>query len=233
MPEFVDVTEAARELGLDPSRVRALIAGGALRADKVGGRWLVRWDSVVARRRAPVPPGRPLTPRNAWALLLEASGEPVPDDVEPVARWRRRQALQYRGLVAIPRRLDRRARVQQFWALPGELRALRDDDALVLTGSSAAGALKLELAAPDAIDAYVPLDRAEEIVRAHALEEAPVAQANVTLRVVPDEAWMLGGRRIAPKAAVALDLASYSDSRSARVGTELLEWLNHGIPSEQ
>ncbi len=232
MPELVDVAEAARELDLDPSRVRALIANGALRADKVGGRWLVHWDSVVARRRAPVPPGRPLTPHNAWALLLEASGETVPGDVEPVARWRRRQALQHWGLLAIPRRLDRRARVQQFWALPGELRALRDSDALVLTGSSAAGALGLELAAPDAIDAYVPLRRLDEIVRAHALEEASSSQANVTLRAVPDEAWLLDDRRIAPKAAVALDLASYPDSRSSRVGTELLEWLNHGIPAE-
>ncbi len=232
MPELVDVTEAARELELDPSRVRALIATGALRADKVGGRWLVHWDSVVARRRAPVPPGRPLTPHNAWALLLEASGEPVPGDVEPVARWRRRQALQHWGLLAIARRIDRRARVGRFWGLPGELRALREDEALVLTGSSAAGALKLELAAPDTIDAYVPARRADEIVRAHALQEAPASQANVTLRIVPDDAWLLDGRRIAPKAAVALDLASYVDPRSSRVGTELLKSLNHGIPAE-
>ncbi len=233
MPVLVDVTEAARELELDPSRVRALIANGALRADKVGGRWLVHWDSVVARRRAPVPPGRPLTAHNAWALLLEASGEPVPGDVEPVARWRRRQALEHWGLLAIGRRLDRRARVDQFWGLPGELRALRKNEALVLTGSSAAGALKLELAAPDAIDAYVPGRSADEIVRAHALQEAPVSQANVTLRVVPDKAWLLDGRRIAPKAAVALDLAAYVDPRSSRVGTELLEWLNHGIPADR
>lgn len=231
MPELVDVAEAARELDLDPSRVRALIADGALRADKLGGRWLVHWDSVVARRRAPVPPGRPFAPHNAWALLLEASGESVPGDVEPVARWRRRQALQHWGLLAIPRRLDRRARVEQFWALPGELRALHDDHALVLTGSSAAGALKLGLVGPDAIDAYVPLARLDEIVRDHALQEASSSQANVTLRAVPDEAWLLDGRRIAPQAAVALDLASYVDPRSSRVGTELLEWLDHGIPA--
>ena len=233
MPELVDVAGAARELGLDPSRVRALIAGGALRADKLGGRWLVHWESVVARQRAPVPPGRPFAPHNALALLLEASGESVPGKIEPVARWRRRQALQHGGLLAIARRLDRRARVQQFWSLPGELRALRGDDALVLTGSSAAGALRLELAAPDAIDAYLPLRRLDQIVSGHALQEAPSSQANVTLRAVPDEAWLLDGRRIAPRAAVALDLTSYVDPRSSRVGTELLEWLSHGIPAER
>jgi hypothetical protein len=228
VPELVDVSHAARELGLHPSRVRSLIADGALRADKVGGRWLVQWDSVVARRREPMPPGRPLAPRNVWTLLLEASGEPVPDGTDAMALWRMRQALKHQGLVAVRGRLDRRARVHRLWALPGELRSLHGDDALVLTGSSAAGALHLKLAAPDTVDAYVRADRFDEIAGAHGLEEAPVSQTNVMLRVVPDEAWVLNRRRIAPRAAVALDLASYPDPRSSRVGLELLEELNHG-----
>ena len=63
------------------------------------------------------------------------------------------------------------------------------------------------------------------------MEEASSSHANVILRAVPDEAWLLDGRRIAPRAAVAMDLASYPDPRSSRVGTELLEWLNHGAPA--
>jgi len=231
MPELVDVGAAARELDLHPSRVRSLIADGALRADKVGGRWLVHWDSVVSRRREPVPSGRPLTARNAWALLLDSSGEPLPDDVDPMTRWRLRQALRYQGLVAARRRLDRRARVHRLWALPGELRALRGEDVLVLTGSSAAGALKLELVAPDAIDAYLPARHVDEIVGAHALEQAPLSRSNVTLRAVPDEAWVLNARRVAPQSAVAVDLASYADPRSSQVGMELLERLDHGVPT--
>jgi hypothetical protein len=97
------------------------------------------------RRREPMPPGRPMAAHNAWALLLAASGEPFPEGLGPATRWRLRQALKYQGLVSIRGRLERRARVQRFWALPGELRALRDSRTLVLTGSSAANDLASSL----------------------------------------------------------------------------------------
>lgn len=225
---MIDVVGAARELDLDPSRVRALIADGALQADKIGGRWLVQRDSVLARRREPASAGRPMTAHNAWALLLDASGEPLPQDMDPVARWRGRQALRHQGLIALRSRLVRRAHVHRLWALPGELRALHANDALVLSGSSAAGALELELLAPDAVDAYVPAHRLDALVREYGLEAAPESRASISLRVVPDDAWVLTDRRIAPQAAVALDLASYPDPRSARVGMELLERLDRG-----
>lgn len=228
VPDLIGVSHAARELSLHPSRVRSLIADGALRADKVGGRWLVHWESVVARRREPPPPGRPLGARNAWTLLLEASGETVPDGTDAMALWRVRRTLQHQGIVAVRGRLDRRARIHRFWALPGELRTLYGKDALVLTGSSAAGALHLELAAPDTVDVYLPAAALDDVVRAHGLEEAPISQTNVTLRAVPEEGWVLARHRIAPKAAVALDLASYTDPRSSRVGMVLLEELDHG-----
>lgn len=232
MPDLVGVNEAAAELGLDPSRVRALIADGSLRADKISGRWLVYWESVAARRRGPTPPGRPMASRNAWALLLVASGEPVPEDLDPTVRWRLRQALAHQGLVAIRGRLERRAQVGHFWALPGELRALRSDKNIVLTGSSAAGALGLELPAPDTIDAYIRASHLDALIAEHGLEDVTsIAQANVALRAVPDDAWLLDGRRIAPSAAVALDLSFYPDSRSARVGSELLQKFDRGIES--
>jgi excisionase family DNA binding protein len=229
MSSLISLAEAAEELALDPSRVRALIVDGALRGEKVGGRWLVARDSVADRLRSPVPPGRPLAARNAWALLLLASGEPVPVDLDPSTRWRLNQALIHQGLVAMRGRFERRAAVHRLWALPGELRALNGDPVLVRTGSSAAGALKLPLAAPDAVDAYVPESRLDGLRSEYGLEDGgPVAESNVTLRAVHVEAWLLDGRRVVPKAAAALDLASYADARSARVGAELLAELDHG-----
>src|SRR3954469_3338991 len=136
MPSDLSVTEAAHELELDPSRVRALVASGGLRGSKIGGRWLVSWESVVERQREPVPSGRPLAARNAWALLLVASDEPEPDGLTPTARWRHRQALIHPGLLALRGRLDRRADAHRFWALPGELRPLLTRPDLVLTGSN-------------------------------------------------------------------------------------------------
>ena len=224
MPELVSVPEAARELKLNPSRVRALIADGSLRADKVAGRWLVHSESVAARLREPMPPGRPMAARNVWALLLIASGEPLPDGLDPAVRWRLRQALLHQGLVAVRGRLERRSDIERYWALPGELRALRKSKDIVLSGSSAAGVLDLPLAAPDAIDAYVRASRKDELIREYGLEEVDkVGQDNVILRAVPDEAWMLDERLAAPVAAVALDLSFYPDSRSARVGHDLLK----------
>jgi hypothetical protein len=225
MAELVSVPDAARELDLDPSRVRSLIVDGSLRADKVAGRWLVHWDSVVARRREPMPPGRPMAAHNAWALLLAASGEPFPEGLDPATRWRLRQALQHQGLVAIRARLERRAQVQRCWALPGELRALRKNKDIVLTGSSAAHGLGL--AAPDTIDAYLSADRLATVIAEHELQQASgVGEDNVILRAVPMEAWWLSERESAPIAAVALDLSFYPDSRSARAGHRSLARLD-------
>jgi hypothetical protein len=224
MRELVSVPEAARELQLNPSRVRSLIVDGSLRADKIAGRWLVHSESVAERQREPTPPGRPMAARNAWALLLAASGEPFPEGMDPAVRWRLRQALAHQGLVAVRGRLGRRAEVERFWALPGELRALHKSKDIVLTGSSAAGVLELPLAAPDAVDAYIRASQLDELVDEHGLDDVDnVGQDNVVLRIVPDEAWMLDERRTAPVAAVALDLSFYPDSRSARVGHDLLK----------
>jgi excisionase family DNA binding protein len=226
MSSLVDVGEAARELRVAPSRVRALIASGGLQAAKVGGRWLVEWDSVLARGRSQAAAGRPLTARNAWALLLLASQDLLPRGFDQHARWRIGQTLNRHDLVDLRSRLERRARVHHLWALPGELRSLRDGDRLVPSGSSAAGALKLELLAPDTVDAYVPASGLDALARAHGLEPASAREANVILRAVPDDAWLLEDRDIAPRAAVGLDLASYPDSRSSRFGMELLAELD-------
>ena len=96
----------------------------------------------------------------------------------------------------------------------------------MLTASSAAGALELGLLAPETVDAYVPAERLEALASEYGLEPAASRDANVLLRAVPDDGWLLAGRRIAPRAAVGLDLASYPDARSARVGAEILAELD-------
>jgi hypothetical protein len=213
-------------LGVDVSRVRALIASGALDAEKLAGRWFVDPSSLAERRRAGSAAGRPFAPHNAWGLVLAASGEALPATLDSVARWRVRRALATDGLQRLRGRLVRRADPRRYWALAGELRALRERDDLALSGSSVSGAYELGLVAPDALDAYAPALLIATLERDHALEPAPAAEANVILRVVPDAAWMLRDRRVAPLAAVALDLASYPDPRSGRAGEKLLKRLD-------
>ncbi len=207
---------------MHPSRVRALIASGVLSAEKVGGVWLVDRASIAGRSRQQSSAGRPLSPGNAWALLLAASGEDLPAGLEAAARWRIRQALKNYGLETLRPRLARRAEPSSYWALPGELRALRDRTDLALSGPSAAAKHDLGLVGSDALDAYVPASLVAPLQRGHALESMSGPESNVVLRAVPDDAWLLGGRRFAPLAAVAIDLSNYADPRAARIGAEVL-----------
>lgn len=222
MFDLLPVSAAAAELGVNPSRVRALISSGAVAAEKVGGVWLVDRASVTARNRQPAAAGRPLAPANAWALLLAASEDELPPELGSAARWRVRKALEGYGLAAMLPRLVRRADPSSYWALPGELSALSRRADIALSGPSAAGVYDLGLAGSNALDAYVPASLARVLRDEHALEATSGPESNVILRVVPDDAWLLSGRRYAPLAAVAIDLCGYPDPRAARVGAELV-----------
>lgn len=222
MVDLLSVSAAAEALQVHPSRVRALIASGGLAAEKIGGVWLVDRSSISGRQRQCASAGRPLASVKAWALLLVASGEEIPSGLPPSARWRIRCAFEVDGLGALCPRLVRRAEPFSYWALPGELQALRERADLVLSGPSAAAAYDLGLVGPNAIDAYVPASRIASLQREHALVRMSGRESNVILRAVPDSAWLLNGRRFAPLAKVAVDLCSYADPRAARIGAELI-----------
>jgi excisionase family DNA binding protein len=58
---LLSTAEAAAELGISAARVRKLIEGGQLPAERIGGRWVVKESDVKAW--AAEPPGRPHHPR--------------------------------------------------------------------------------------------------------------------------------------------------------------------------
>jgi Helix-turn-helix domain len=228
--DLVSVSDAAQELRLDRSRVRALAASGVLSARKIGGVWLIDRASVEQRREHPSPAGRPLSSLNAWRVLLLASGEDIDKGADPVARWRVRDALDRRGLDGLRGLLRRHAEVDYFWGLPGELRRLRERDDVVLAGTSAAAGYHLDLLSGDRVDVYVSASEAPGLAREHALQSAAGAEANVVLRLVPDDAWpLIAGRRLAPLAAVAIGLAEDPDPRTARVGREVIEHISQRV----
>ena len=57
--ETMSVNEAADILDVTPTRIRAMICDGVLRAQKVGRVYMVRAEDVMARFNEPVAPGRP------------------------------------------------------------------------------------------------------------------------------------------------------------------------------
>ena len=227
---LLSVQEAASELGVDPSRIRALISAGDLPAVRIGRRWAIESAEIARRLQDAGSPGRPLKPENAWGVLFLASGQPAPW-LSSGARWRADQSLAFRGLAELRPRLRRRAGVDRFRAHPGELDHLRANHDVIKSGISATGRYRLGLAAGREVDGYVRADRLDRLRRKHALEPADVGSANVVLRAVPDPAWHLDGDEdddddVAPLAAVAVDLAEDPDSRSSRIGRELIKKLD-------
>lgn len=224
---LLSISEAARELGVNPSRARSLVASGEIAGVKVGGRWVVDGATVADRLRSPHPAGRPLSPANAWGAAFLASGEKAPW-LDPQALWRVRQSLKVRGLEGLKPRLAKRAEARRFIAHPGELKRLRGSSDLARSGVSAASAYGLDLVAGAEVDAYVRAEDLAAIARRHALEPVEGLEGNVLLRVVPDSAWHLSGR-LPPLAAVAVDLSEEADSRSRRAGEKAMARIERSL----
>lgn len=225
MLDPVPVSEAAKALDLSPARVRALVSHGRLSGAKVGDRWLIERASVERRRRDGSHRGRPFSPRNAWALLLLASGGDV-REIDPSVRSRLRRALRQDGLLKLEPRLARRGDVLSFRAHPGEIRYLLEDPQLVRSGVSAAADHGFGLIGGREADGYLSEAELKGFVARHGLEPAGV-EGNVRLRLVATDGWAyVGGRDAAPVAAVALDLAGEADPRSNRSGREALRALD-------
>jgi excisionase family DNA binding protein len=221
MINSVSIPEAASALGLSAGRVHAMVVHGQLSAEKVGGRWLIEQGEVERRHRQSRLKGRPFAPHNALALLRLASGAD-PAGIDPIPRSRLRRALALEDLEALGPRLARRGDSRYYDAHRGEIQHLVEDPRFVASGVSAAAAHGLDLVSGPEADGYIRAGVVEDFVAEHALRPAGRG-SNLRLRVVPDQAWhLLEGARVAPLAAVALDLAEDADPRSAEVGRAAL-----------
>lgn len=226
MLDLISIPDAAQSLGLSRNRVREMAVHGRLGALKIGDRWLVERSAVEARRRKGGHSGRPFEAHNAWALLLLASGVEV-EEIDPSVRSRLRRALATDGLEDLTPRLVRRGEGQWFNAHPGELRYLLEVPAFLRTGISATGDYGVDLLPGQEADGYIAESNLDWLVADHALLAAGVGAGNVCLRVVPDKAWRhLAEEKVAPIAAVAIDLAEDQDPRSASAGKRMLRGLN-------
>lgn len=218
-PDYLTVAQTAERLGVTPSRVRALIENHQLRAARVGlSSYFVLEEDVERRVSLGSVTGRPLSPRNAWAVIMLAAGM-HPEFVDRQNRHRLRQLLGRDGLAGLRIRLRTRGRSVRLRAHPGELARVANNPGLVLTGAGAAAHYRLGLSTGEAVEGYVRESDYERVVSRHHLREWK--DTNVLLRVVPlDDGWSLG--KVAPLPAVALDLAEDSDPRAVSLGSRLL-----------
>ncbi len=220
---LIPAQEAAERLGVDPSRVRQLAAAGQLSAERIGGLWFLDEGSVESRLKRRAQAGRPFEPRNAWSLLLLASGQ-RPNGIDGSVLSRLKRILRENDLENLAYRLVKRGEKKAFRSHPGELKYILEDRDFLATGISAAGHLNLDLVSGAEADGYVRESKLEELLAGHALK--PDREGNVLLRIVPDESWdLLRGNRTAPQAAVALDLLEDSDARSRSAAHQAFESL--------
>lgn len=219
--EGMQVAEAAQALGLSEQRVRALLANGRLEGRKVAGRWFVFPDGIERLRQQQDVRGRQLSPSNAWALLLAASGQD-PEWLSPWDRSRLQDRLASDWQSWIPRLRDR-ARGVRFRAHPGSMKKLHSDRRLLLSGVSAAQQLGLDLIGRDVVEGYIRERDLAVLVREYKLEES--SRPNLILHVVVGNWFFQKNQNEAPPALVAVDLIESEDPRSRRAGNSLLKRL--------
>ena len=220
LSDWISSAEAADRLGLTAGRVRELIASGALRARRVGNRFVVDRVDVDARASGGTMVGRPFSSRRAWALILLASGS-VPPGLDRVTLSKLRHVLRGKDLWSIRPRLASRAKHRELRAHSSDLPRLEAEAGVLRTGARSAAAAGLGLVAPDApVELYLDASTAERLVVRYRLR--PSDRPNVVLHVVSADvrSWLSGP--VAPWPAVALDLADSRDPRSQGVARELL-----------
>lgn len=108
----VSASEAAHRLGISVQRVHQRLADGSLPAERVGHQWAIdEADLVRLDRRAP---GRPLSPKSAWGLVIMAALEAASAPYNPASVALANAAASALPHIAPPARSRARARLRDF-----------------------------------------------------------------------------------------------------------------------
>jgi excisionase family DNA binding protein len=195
------VGEAAEALGVDPSRVRQLIAAGSLPARRAGRQWMIEPAAVERRRRSRRKAGRPMNPDGAWealhGLALRFSGGDSDRSSSAQDRVRRIAGL---GIGDAATLLARRSDVHRLYVHPGVLGRIGDVPGVVMRRPED---LDLPLVGTGATIAYIG-DKAVDAVRGALGAEDEQACPNLLLHALPLES-------VQDIAAEALDVAYLLD----------------------
>ncbi len=234
----VDVTEmtvrdAAELLGVDPSRVRALVGSGALAGRRFGSQWMVRQDAVE-RRAELVGAGarsRAMSARTAWAAAdLLDGGKAAWLTTSERARLRARLVSHAAGGWQTYARWlsSRQTAATRYRIADRDVAGLLADDGIVATGASAAAAHALGLGSAGQAEVYADSATERRLVEDWFLIRSDTG--NLLVRAV-DGDWhrrtgsVVDGRAVAARLMVAVDLLDADDARSRAAGENLLARL--------
>lgn len=227
----VSVAEAARRLGVGVPRIHQRIADGSLHAERVGSQWVVDELSLlrIAERRDP---GRPLSPRSAWALIdLSCGDADAVRSLAPVERARARTRLerllssvvnesageeQTRALAASVRSLMRnRAKRRLLRVAPADANDLRADSRWQTLMTSAASGI-----GANDVEGYLDEPAASLLIKEYLLASSGEG-VDVVMHVVP---YGYRAHRDS-KLQLAADLVEHRGPREEARAVELLRAL--------
>ncbi|MCY7365895.1 MAG: helix-turn-helix domain-containing protein [Frankiaceae bacterium] len=227
------VRDAAARLGVDPSRVRALVGSGALAGRRFGSQWMVRRDAVE-RRAELVGAGarsRAMSARTAWAAAdLLDGGKATWLTTSERARLRARLASHAAGGWQTYARWlsSRQTAATRYRIADRDVAGLLADDGIVATGASAAATHALGLGSAGQAEVYADSATERRLVEDWFLIRSDTG--NLLVRAV-DGDWhrrtgsVVDGRAVAARLMVAVDLLDADDARSRAAGENLLARL--------
>ncbi|MGH3531206.1 MAG: helix-turn-helix domain-containing protein [Mycobacterium sp.] len=133
MDNVMSGPEVAKHLGVSERRVRAMIAGGQLPAQRMMGRWVIPADAVSAYRSKIV--GRPMAERSAWSVMQHLADEEPKAALPP----RLRNRIKALGDARLARQrlrswVSARGKPVRVWAFKPALDRLQEDDRVVVSG---------------------------------------------------------------------------------------------------
>lgn len=231
--ELLSVSEAAKKLGVDPSRIHARIREGSLPAEKVGNQWAIAMRDL-RRVMHHAGPGRPLSFKSAWALLAVAANSQAVAELSPPDRSKARARLRNllgdassrvapdEAVAVIARALGNRAERRLFIASPRDLADIRNDKRVQPSGVSLP---ESNMSAGGSAEGYVLSGELSALVHDYLLSPASRERANVVLHVVSADsrcqAFPLEEAARSPLA-LAADLAEHDGVRERGEAIRLL-----------
>ena len=197
--DLLSLADASALLGVSSERVRQLVVAGDLPGVRFGNAWTVPRESIDARRQVSNRRGRPLSAQRAWEAI--AAGDV---DLSNVSRYRNK------------------GEVHRYEMNAADLEFVSRQDRAMVSGAVAANGFGEMLQADGAeADLYVSASLHDEL--GSLVAAVPDQLGGAILRVVPNDMWPFvesvavdegpAGERLAPRAAVALDLMDSGDPR--------------------
>lgn len=228
MPDstLLSVNEAAERLKVSRAAIRQQISAGRMPAVKRGRSWWLDERAVERSARQNALPGRPLSPKMAWAIIFLASGdakraERIVDRERYASRMRTWLRAHPLGTYAPQLRL--RAENEELDGHPSELKRLLARRDVLATGDSAGRVVGLVGRSPGA-EIYAPARKRAAILKEHAL--TPRSGGPIRIRWVDEEIWphlQQEDQRHPPRTAILLDLLESENPRARREAARALK----------